>query len=240
MCFEDSREASQTSLREVTSKALRDWGLFTLTQRLSDEGEVDNALNVTSSLSNLEKIRSDLRIGGLERDLAAKTKELKEDPENAELKAEIDSLTDELDTVRLEEARKLVEHYPNDHGNRFEFGRLLFKKGEVDTAIEQFQISQRSAKVRVQSLMFLGNCFKHKKQYDLAVQQYATVKSEISGMNDQKKDVIYELAECYEKMGKTDEAIAEYKSIYSVDISYRDVAEKINQFYSGGGAPPES
>ena len=57
MCFEDSRQASQTSLREVTSKALRDWGLFTLTQRLSDEGEVDNALNVTSSLSNLEKIR---------------------------------------------------------------------------------------------------------------------------------------------------------------------------------------
>jgi tetratricopeptide (TPR) repeat protein len=187
-----------------------------------------------ASDSNLEKLQSELKIAALERDLAAKTREFKENPENQDLKAEIDSLSGELDSLKLEEAKALVEKYPNDYGNRFEYGRLLFNKGEVDAAIEQFQVSQRNAKVRVQSLIFLGNCFKQKKQYDLAVQQYATVKSEISGMNDQKKEVIYELAGCYEKMDKTDEAIAEYKSIYSVDIGYRDVAEKINKFYSGG------
>lgn len=186
--------------------------------------------------ANLEKMRSELKVGRLERDIAAKSKEMKENPENRDrLQSEIDALQAELDDVKMEEVKALVERYPNDFSNRFEYGRLLFKKGEVDAAIEQFQLSQRNAKVRVQSLMYLGNCFKSKKQYDLAVQQYATVKSEISGMNEQKKEVIYELAECYEKMGKTEEAIAEYKSIYSVDISYRNVADKINQFYSGTG-----
>ncbi len=189
--------------------------------------------------STLEKLQSELKVARIERDLATKTKELKENPGSEQLQAEIDSLNEQLDSVRLQETKAMVDRYPNDYGNRFEYGRLLFKKGEIDAAIEQFQVSQRNAKVRVQSLMFLGNCFKHKKQYDLAVQQYATVKSEISGMNDQKKEVIYELAECYEKMGKTDEAIAEYKSIYSVDISYRDVADKINRFYSAGGDKQE-
>ena len=33
-------------------------------------------------------------------------------------------------------AKSLVERYPNDYSNRFEYGRLLFKKGNVDAAIE--------------------------------------------------------------------------------------------------------
>ncbi len=189
-----------------------------------------------SADSNLEKLRSNLKTGGLEQEIAAKAKAIKDNPEQKEeLQAELDKLQAELDVLKLEETRSLVERYPNDYANRFEFGRLLFKKGELDAAIEQFQLSQRNAKVRVPSLIFLGNCFKHKKQFDLAVQQYATVKSELSGMNEQKKEVIYELAECYEKMGKTEDAIAEYKAIYSVDIGYRDVAEKINTFYADGG-----
>ncbi len=190
-----------------------------------------------SADANLEKMKSELRTGRIEREIANKSKEIKANPEKREkLEKEIEALQDELDSLKLEEARAFVERYPNDYGTRFEFGRLLFKKGENDAAIEQFQLAQRNPKVRVQALVFLGNCFKQKKQYDLAVQQYAAVKSEISGMNDQKKEVIYELAECYEKMGKTEEAIEEYKTIYSIDIGYRDVADKINQFYAGGGS----
>ena len=190
-----------------------------------------------SADANLERMKSELKTGRLEREIAKKSKELKANPEKQEeLEKEIEALQDELDSVKLEETRAFVERYPNDYGTRFEFGRLLFKKGENDAAIEQFQLAQRNPKVRVQALVFLGNCFKQKKQYDLAVQQYAAVKSEISGMNDQKKEVIYELAECYEKMGKTEEAIEEYKTIYSIDIGYRDVADKINQFYAGGGS----
>jgi len=47
-----------------------------------------------------------------------------------------------------------------------------------------------------------------------------------------KKDIIYQLAECYEGMGRRQDAITEYKLIYSEDIGFRDVADKINAFYS--------
>jgi hypothetical protein len=51
-------------------------------------------------------------------------------------------------------------------------------------------------------------------------------------MDDRKKDAIYELGCCFESMGKQDNAIEEFKIVYSADISFRDVADKINAFYS--------
>ena len=51
-------------------------------------------------------------------------------------------------------------------------------------------------------------------------------------MDDRKKDAIYELGCCFESMGKKDKAIEEFKVVYSADISFRDVADKINAFYS--------
>ena len=57
-------------------------------------------------------------------------------------------------------------------------------------------------------------------------------KNEIQVMDDRKKDAIYELGCCFESMGKADKAIEEFKVVYSADISFRDVADKINAFYS--------
>ncbi len=243
-----SDEATRSLIAEALEKVKEDPQNInhyrTLIKHYESVGEQEEAIRWVeearklpsgSADANLERMHSNLKVGILERDIAAKANEIKEQPDDEELSRELESLQKQLDDLKLKEARSLVERYPNDYNNRFEYGRLLFATGEIDSAIEQFQISQRNAKVRVQSLMYLANCFKQKKQYDLAVQQYAAVKSEISGMNEQKKEVTYELAECYEKMGKMDEAIAEYKTVYSVDISYRDVAEKINKFYSGGG-----
>jgi hypothetical protein len=51
-------------------------------------------------------------------------------------------------------------------------------------------------------------------------------------MDERKKDAIYELGCCFESMGDQDKAIEEFKVVYSADISFRDVADKINAFYS--------
>ena len=68
--------------------------------------------------------------------------------------------------------------------------------------------------------------------YDLAIEQFSILKNEIQIMDDRKKDAIYELGCCFELMGEQDKAIEEFKVVYSADISFRDVADKINAFYS--------
>ncbi len=184
--------------------------------------------------ATLLKKHSDLKIKMLQGEIDQRQADLRNDPENEAIQADIDRLSEDLAKLRIAEAQGLVDRYPNEPAYRFELGKLLFDAGEIDRAIQQFQVSHRSPKVRLQSLTYLGACFKSKGQYDLAVQQYETAKAEISGMNDQKKDVIYQLAECYDLMGKREEAINEYKVIYAADIGYRDVAAKIDEYYAKG------
>ena len=50
-------------------------------------------------------------------------------------------------------------------------------------------------------------------------------------MDDTKMDIIYELGSICEAIGQADRAADYYKQIYAVDISYRDVAQKIEKSY---------
>ena len=125
-----------------------------------------------------------------------------------------------------------MQRYPNELGYRFELCELYFEDGEIDASIKELQLALRSPKVRVKALILLGKAYKAKKFYDLAAEQFTVAKSEIPGISDEKKDVLYELGSCYELQGDMEKAIAEFKSLYGSDIAYRDVAQKIDDFYS--------
>jgi hypothetical protein len=45
--------------------------------------------------------------------------------------------------------------------------------------------------------------------------------------------LVYALGSVLEKMGKAGEAIEQFKQIYEIDIGYRDVAKKVDDFYAG-------
>jgi tetratricopeptide (TPR) repeat protein len=165
------------------------------------------------------------RVKALEGDLAAA-------PDAADVKARIEAAKTELATFRLSDAKSYVERYPNDYGARFTLANLYFDLRDYQNAIANYQQAQKNPKVRIQALAGMGKALKARKMFDLAVAQLQNAKSEIPAMDDVKKDVIYELADCYEKMGKKDEAIGEYKIIYADDIGYRDVSDKINAYYS--------
>jgi hypothetical protein len=51
--------------------------------------------------------------------------------------------------------------------------------------------------------------------------------------DDEKKELVYQLGSVLEKMNKREEAIEQFKQIYEVDIGYKDVAAKVDAFYSG-------
>jgi tetratricopeptide (TPR) repeat protein len=180
----------------------------------------------------LEKLESELAIEIVSRRLQAAEVTLAAAPDDPAAKAAREAASAELAEFKLAEAKHYLERYPNDHAAQHTLGVLLLERGQTDAAIAQFQQSQKGPQVRVVSLVGLGRCFKAKKLYDLAIAQFATAKAELGVMDDRKKDVIYELGACLELMGRSDAAIAEFKAIYSEDIGFRDVAEKINAFYA--------
>lgn len=182
--------------------------------------------------ASLEKQEIELATTVIEKHLKAAEAALAAAPNDPAAKAKMEAARAELADFKLSEAKRYVDRYPNDYEARFKLGSLLFDSGLIDPAIAQFQQAQKGPQVRVASLVGLGRCFKAKKLFDLAIAQLGTAKSELAQMDDTKKDVIYELATCLELMGKGEAAIAEFKVIYSEDIGFRDVADKINAFYS--------
>ena len=51
--------------------------------------------------------------------------------------------------------------------------------------------------------------------------------------DEEKKELIYTLGCVLEKMSKPVEAIEQFKLIYESDIGYKDVAAKVDAYYSG-------
>ena len=154
------------------------------------------------------------------------------DPSNQEVKNSWEQAIDQKKLYEKSQLESLVQRYPNDYGYRYELGVNLFENEDYENCLSHFQLAQRNAKVRLDAILYLGRAYSRKNFYDLALEQFSILKNEIQVMDDRKKDAIYELGCCFESMGKKDKAIEEFKVVYSADISFRDVADKINAFYS--------
>ena len=182
--------------------------------------------------TTFEKMENDLVVLDAEKNIADLREQLKADPDNVELAEKLKQAQKNEHDIRLANAKEMVERYPNDFNYRFVLGSIYLEDGVLDEAIKQLQIAQRNPKVRLQALLGLGRAFFRGGKFDLAVEQLLTAKTESKIMNDAKKEIIYELASVYEKMGKKDLAFAEYKEIYTADASYKDVSAKVDFYYS--------
>ena len=138
----------------------------------------------------------------------------------------------ERDAFMLENCQKRADRYPTMLEFRFELGERLFRTGDVNEAILTFQRTQNSPSHKHRSLCYLGQCFMQRGMYDMALSQFEKAMEGKSTFDDQKKELIYLLAGVYEQQGKHEEAKAHYKSIYEVDVGYRDVAGKVEGGYS--------
>ncbi len=153
------------------------------------------------------------------------------DAQNQEWKQSLQTAIANKRQYQFSQLESLVQRYPNDYGYRHELGLLLYEEERFDDCLQHFQLAQRNAKVRLDAILFLGRAYRRKGFHDMAIEQFSILKSEIQVMDDRKKEAIYELACCHESMGNKEKAFEEFKAVYSADISFKDVADKINSFY---------
>ena len=120
-----------------------------------------------------------------------------------------------------------VERYPNDLHLRYLLGIQYYTYEYYDEALEQLQHAQKSPKDRLSSLYYLAMCFLAKGQSDMAVMQLETARDAIPTMDDLKKKVVYQLGRCAEDAGELDKAYQYYKDVYSTDIGFEDLSERM-------------
>lgn len=150
-------------------------------------------------------------------------------PDHAE---QVAKLKAEKQNFLLDDAKRRVERYPSDLQLHFELGQLYLEAGRISEAIQEFQKAQNNPHKRIQALFCLGQCFARRGMSDLAARTFLNAIKEKLVFDDEKKELIYALGCAYEKMGKREEAIEQFKLIYELDIGYRDVAAKVDAYYS--------
>ena len=130
--------------------------------------------------------------------------------------------------ARLEEYGRRVREHPTDLGERYRHGATLLMAGRVDEAIGEFQKTVADPKRKTDSLLLLGECFERKNMLDLAAKQVEKAAEDFPVLTSPRsKEVAYRLAELQERRGEKAAARKEYLRIYEVDISFRDVAKKV-------------
>lgn len=150
---------------------------------------------------------------------------------------EIKALKKERSDSRLKNLQEQILSFPNDLTLRYEYGQALYEASNIDEAISQLQLAVKEPTQKSKSLNLLGMAFKYKKMLDLASMQFKKAHESLpenSRRSQEAKEIIYNLAQTYEEIGKKEAALEEYKKIYEFDISYKDVAKKVEQSYDGG------
>jgi tetratricopeptide (TPR) repeat protein len=204
-------------------RALAD--LYVRAERFDDALQaLDDATKAAGrSDPQIERTASQIKVKKFEAAIAA----AKEAGDTATAEAKEQAMAEFLFTDAVE----MVKRYPNDLQFRYELGYQYYLREQYTEAIEEFQLAQRNPQRRTRALYYLALCFTAKGQYDIAFEQLQKAASELTIMDETKKDVVYEMGILAEKMGKTKEAITFFKEIYAVDIKYRDIAQRIDASY---------
>lgn len=209
------------------------------------EGYLDNAIwyfGHTNTLTNgadanIARKKADLEFRKMDRRIKVLEDWLSQvDTENPDVKPYVDELTalrDQKNNGVIEIARKRVGENPTDLQLRYELGEVLKKAGKTTEAVPELQRARQNPNVRLKAMNLLGQCFVEKSMLDLAVVQFKTAASEITAMDNLKKEILYQLGLVYEKMEKKEEYLDCMKQIYEADYGYLDVAKRVESSYGG-------
>jgi tetratricopeptide (TPR) repeat protein len=214
--------------------------LLSLVSLYSESGQLKEAIEKCNRILQLEPAHSlarekyfALQFQEINKEIEQAESALKTSPDDPLIISQLHQLQSKKLKIRLPGIRDRIQRYPNDPVLRYEYGVLLWETGELDKAIAQFQLSAKDPHLRTRALNMLGLCFKKKNMLDLAVTQFRKALQNITALNEEAKQIIYNLATTYEVIGEQQKALEEYKKIYEVDINYKDVAEKVQKAYPG-------
>jgi len=125
-----------------------------------------------------------------------------------------------------------------DYETHYSLGLAYKDMDLLDEAIEQFQMAFKLATTEehetnsMQCCHMLGFCFQRKGVHKLAVMWFERGLKIQNRSEDEYQALRYEIASCYEESGEIDKALDVFMEVYGIDVSYRQVGDKIKQLQS--------
>jgi len=182
----------------------------------------------------------DVQLMVYDRAIRQLAEQLEKEPGNSEARAKKEQLEGKRNRFAIKEYQWRIEQHPTDRTLQFKLGLAYFRAGRHNEAIASFQEAAHEPRHQLESARMLGLCFMHKRQFDLALEQFSRAIKRHPDMDEEGKELRYLQASAYEQMGRTEEALNIYKQIYSQDINFKDVAAKVDSLTGAGTGRPRN
>jgi tetratricopeptide (TPR) repeat protein len=117
----------------------------------------------------------------------------------------------------------------------YDLGVAFKEMGLLDEAISEFQKALRGTQSRLRTAEALGLCFFDKRQFAVAGTVLRRAVDSEPGGDDEKIGLLYWLGRCEEEQGRNSQALSYYQRIFSIDIGFQDVRERVKSLAQQAG-----
>jgi tetratricopeptide (TPR) repeat protein len=108
-----------------------------------------------------------------------------------------------------------------------DLGTAYKEMGLIDEAIREFQAALRASREHLPTYELLGQCFLDNGQPEAAIKSLTRALSFPVDVEDELLGIYYYLGRAYEATGKNDSAVEFYDRVFSLDINFLDVTDRL-------------
>ena len=122
-----------------------------------------------------------------------------------------------------------------DFETHYNMGTAFKEMDLINEAVQEFQVAVTLVKPSDGSSRFLqccnmlGHCFMHQNLPEAAALWFKKGLAAPGHTEDEYQALRYELANVYEQLGDLEQAKQLYTEVYGIDVSYREVADKLRE-----------
>lgn len=120
-----------------------------------------------------------------------------------------------------------------DYRSHYDLGMAYLEMDLLAEAIREYQAASRSPQYQVKCLEMIGTCFLKQNQPALAIRQLSKGLSLIGAETEESLGLKYNLGLAYEMVGDSKNARMYFEDVYVVDVTFRDVADKLKRLTNG-------
>jgi len=116
-----------------------------------------------------------------------------------------------------------------DFRSHYDLGMAYIEMDLYTEAIREYQVAAKSPQYQVKCLEMIGLCFIKQNQPQLAIRQLTKGLSLIGQDSEESMGIKYNLGLAHEMTGNLSSARTFFEDVYVVDVTFRDVSEKIRR-----------
>jgi tetratricopeptide (TPR) repeat protein len=212
-----------------------------LQDEIYDKAEevLTKALELSNGDADLRERLEEAQVRRMRNDMLLLRKQLDENAD-PKLDAELKEMKLKLAAKELGMYQARVERYPSNFNFKYDLAIRYQMLGRYNEAIGEFQQAQKDPRFKGRSLLALGQCFQHIKQFNLAMRHYEQANEEIPDRDvDNKKLTLYRAGKLALFLKNLEVAERYLSTLAGLDFSYRDVAallDKITKEKDGDGS----